>query len=118
MTAKVNMPVAVSSLTDITELVIRLLYHRATNGGSRKTLLRPMTLNSKPKCVATFCSVVAAAKSTVSPSKPLEEYGGGKVTTVEEAQYAGSNGALKIVFYMPEEFWKNSKVVARRSSRA
>jgi rod shape-determining protein MreB len=36
----------------------------------------------------------------------LEEYGGGKVTTVEEAQYAGSNGALKIALDMPQEFWK------------
>ncbi len=36
----------------------------------------------------------------------LEEYGGGKVTTVEEPQYAGSNGALKIALDMPEEYWK------------
>ncbi|MEM7261474.1 MAG: rod shape-determining protein [Planctomycetota bacterium] len=35
----------------------------------------------------------------------LEEYGGGKVTTVEEPQYAGSNGALKIAVDMPEEYW-------------
>ncbi|MBA3686246.1 MAG: rod shape-determining protein [Planctomycetes bacterium] len=38
--------------------------------------------------------------------KALEEYGGGKVTTVEEPQYAGSNGALKIALDMPEEYWK------------
>lgn len=37
----------------------------------------------------------------------LVEYGGGKVTTVEEPQYAGSNGALKIALDMPEEYWKN-----------
>ena len=37
----------------------------------------------------------------------LEEYGGGKVTTVEEPQYAGSNGALKIAMDMPEEYWKD-----------
>ncbi len=37
----------------------------------------------------------------------LGEYGGGKVTTVEEPQYAGSNGALKIALDMPEEYWKN-----------
>ena len=37
----------------------------------------------------------------------LSEYGGGKVTTVEEPQYAGSNGALKIALDMPEEYWKN-----------
>jgi rod shape-determining protein MreB len=36
----------------------------------------------------------------------LHEYGGGKVTTVEEPQYAGSNGALKISLDMPEEYWK------------
>ena len=36
----------------------------------------------------------------------LGEYGGGKVTAVEEPQYAGSNGALKIAVDMPEEFWR------------
>ena len=36
----------------------------------------------------------------------LKEYGGGKVTTVEEPQYQGSNGALKIGLDMPEEYWK------------
>ncbi|MGB1772576.1 MAG: hypothetical protein ACPHP7_10125, partial [Planctomycetota bacterium] len=36
----------------------------------------------------------------------LVEYGGGKVKTVEEPQYAGSNGALRIALDMPEEFWK------------
>ena len=35
----------------------------------------------------------------------LGEYGGGNVTTVEEPQYAGSNGALKIALDMPEEYW-------------
>ena len=38
--------------------------------------------------------------------KALEEYGGGKVKTVEEPQYAGCNGALKIGLDMPEEYWK------------
>ena len=38
--------------------------------------------------------------------KALDEYGGGKVRTVEEPQYAGSNGALKIALDMPEHFWK------------
>lgn len=37
----------------------------------------------------------------------LEEYGGGNVKTVEEPQYAGSNGALKIALDMPEEYWKD-----------
>lgn len=36
----------------------------------------------------------------------LGEYGGGRVTTVEEPQYAGSNGALKIALDMPEDYWK------------
>ncbi len=41
--------------------------------------------------------------------KALEEYGGGKVVTVEEPQYAGSNGALKVALDMPEHFWKEFK---------
>lgn len=36
----------------------------------------------------------------------LGEYGGGKVRSVEEPQYAGSNGALKISLDMPEQYWK------------
>lgn len=40
----------------------------------------------------------------------LEEYGGGKVTTVDEPQYAGSNGALKIGLDMPEQYWKTFDV--------
>jgi len=36
----------------------------------------------------------------------LKEYGGGKVTTVEEPQYAGSNGALQIALDMPEDYWR------------
>lgn len=38
--------------------------------------------------------------------KALEDYGGGKVTTVEEPQYAGSNGALQVALDMPDHFWK------------
>lgn len=41
--------------------------------------------------------------------KALDEYGGGKVKTVEEPQYAGSNGALKVALDMPETFWKEFK---------
>lgn len=37
----------------------------------------------------------------------LKEYGGGKVTTVEEPQYAGSNGALKIALDLPHDYWKD-----------
>ena len=36
----------------------------------------------------------------------LGEYGGGRVTTVQEPQYAGSNGALKIGLDMPAPYWK------------
>ncbi len=45
----------------------------------------------------------------VAIEKALEEYGGGHVTTVEEPQYAGSNGALKFALDMPAEFWKEFK---------
>ena len=36
----------------------------------------------------------------------LKEYGGGKVISVQEPEYAGSNGALKIALDMPEDYWK------------
>ncbi len=36
----------------------------------------------------------------------LGEYGGGKVRAVEEPQFAGSNGALKIALDLPEKYWK------------
>jgi rod shape-determining protein MreB len=36
----------------------------------------------------------------------LEDFGGGKVTTVEEPIYAGANGALKIAYDMPLETWE------------
>ncbi len=39
----------------------------------------------------------------------LQEYGGGKVTTVEEPQYAGANGALKFALDMPAEYWSEFK---------
>jgi rod shape-determining protein MreB len=45
--------------------------------------------------------------------KALEEYGGGKVRTVEEPEFAGSNGALKIALDMPEHFWKEFKSNAK-----
>ncbi len=38
-------------------------------------------------------------------AEALDEYGGGNVTTVEEPQYAGSNGALKIAVDLPDEYW-------------
>ena len=36
----------------------------------------------------------------------LEEYGGGRVHTIEEPVYAGANGALSIAIDMPEETWE------------
>jgi hypothetical protein len=33
------------------------------------------------------------------------------VKTVEEPEYAGSNGALKIALDMPETFWKEFKSI-------
>ncbi len=40
----------------------------------------------------------------------LDEFGGGTVRTVEEPQYAGSNGALKIALDMPENLWTGFEV--------
>ncbi len=37
----------------------------------------------------------------------LRQYGGGKVTKVQEPDFAGANGALKIAADMPPEYWKN-----------
>lgn len=48
----------------------------------------------------------------------LEEYGGGKVTMVEEPQYAGSNGALKIALDMPAEYWTSFEKVKNVSQKA
>ena len=46
----------------------------------------------------------------------LEEYGGGNVTTIEEPQYAGSNGALKIALDMPEDHWKEFRTQLAQGS--
>jgi rod shape-determining protein MreB len=43
----------------------------------------------------------------------LADYGGGKVTTVEEPQYAGANGALKFALDMPSEFWTEFQTTAK-----
>ena len=40
----------------------------------------------------------------------LSEFGGGTVRTVEEPQYAGANGALKIALDMPENLWTGFEV--------
>jgi rod shape-determining protein MreB len=39
----------------------------------------------------------------------LEEYGGGRVTRVEEPVYAGADGSLKLAYDMPESLWKELK---------
>lgn len=39
----------------------------------------------------------------------LNEFGGGKVTLVEDPQYAGANGALQIALDMPSEYWLEFK---------
>lgn len=38
--------------------------------------------------------------------KSLAEYGGGDATCVQDAEYCGSNGALKMCLEMPEEYWE------------
>ena len=38
--------------------------------------------------------------------KSLEIYGGGKVKCVQDAEYCGSMGALKMSMEMPEEYWE------------
>jgi rod shape-determining protein MreB and related proteins len=41
--------------------------------------------------------------------KDLQQYGGGKVTKVNEPVFAGANGALKLAQDMPEDYWKEVK---------
>jgi rod shape-determining protein MreB len=38
--------------------------------------------------------------------KSLEIYGGGKVECVQDAEYCGSTGTLKMCMEMPEEYWE------------
>ncbi len=38
--------------------------------------------------------------------KSLEAYGGGRVECVQDAEYCGSTGALKMCTEMPEEYWE------------
>jgi len=38
--------------------------------------------------------------------KSLREYGGGRVSCVQDAEYCGSAGALKMCLEMPEEYWE------------
>lgn len=39
--------------------------------------------------------------------KSLEAYGGGNVTCVQDAEYCGSVGALKMCVEMPQTYWEN-----------
>ncbi|MFQ5862002.1 MAG: MamK family actin-like protein [Candidatus Brocadiales bacterium] len=39
----------------------------------------------------------------------LEEFGGGKVSRVDEPVYAGADGALKLAYDMPDTLWKELK---------
>ncbi|CAK0762509.1 rod shape-determining protein MreB and related proteins [Gammaproteobacteria bacterium] len=39
--------------------------------------------------------------------KSLEAYGGGNVTCVQDAEYCGSAGTLKMCIEMPEEYWEH-----------
>lgn len=110
-TAKVVMPVAGKPQEfDITEICYEACY----------TLVSP-TVKALQELVATYDpEFQAKMRNNVllggggsqikglgrAIEEALKEYGGGKVTTVEEPQYAGSNGALKIALDMPEDYWK------------
>jgi len=61
------------------------------------------------------CQIKGLARAI---EEALGEYGGGKVTRVEEPQYAGSNGALKIALDMPEDYWKEFDPAAQVESGA
>jgi rod shape-determining protein MreB len=50
--------------------------------------------------------------------KALEDYGGGHVTTVEEPQNAGANGALKFALDMPAEYWQEFRSTQRMALAA
>jgi rod shape-determining protein MreB len=109
--AKVTMPVKGKPQEfDITELVYKACY-----------TLVPPTVACLQDLIATYDPEFQAKMRQnillggggsqirglgVAIESALEEYGGGKVTTVEEPQYAGSNGALKIALDMPEQYWQ------------
>ena len=79
-------------------------------------------------CSAMFARGAAEDSATVATpgaasvdraiEEGLGEYGGGKVTTVEEPQYAGSNGALKVALDMPEDYWKEFTTFEAKSENA
>jgi rod shape-determining protein MreB len=108
--AKVTMPVAGKPQTfDITDIAYEACY-----------TMVPPTVRALQDLIATYDpefqakmrnNVLLGGGSQIKGlgraiEEALGEYGGGKVTTVEEPQYAGSNGALKIALDMPEGYWK------------
>lgn len=110
-TAKVTMPVAGKPQEfDITELVYKACY-----------TMVPPTVAALQDLIATYDPefqekmrnniLMGGGGSQIrglgrAIEMALDEYGGGNVTTVEEPQYSGSNGALKIALDMPEEYWR------------
>ena len=116
-TAKVSMPVAGKPQDfDITESVYEACY-----------TLVPPTVEALQDLVATYDPefqakmrqniLLGGGGSQIrglgrAIEEALEEYGGGSVRTVEEPQYAGSNGALKVALDMPEEYWKEFQAAA------
>ena len=116
--AVVEMPVAGKPQKfDITELVYKACY-----------TLVPPTVAALQDLIATYDPEFQAQMRNnillggggsmirglgIAIEEALGEYGGGKVTTDEEPQFAGANGALKFALGMPEEYWKEF-----RSARA
>jgi len=116
--AVVEMPVAGKPQKfDITELVYKACY-----------TLVPPTVAALQDLIATYDPEFQAQMRNnillggggslirglgIAIEEALEEYGGAKVTTDEEPQFAGANGALKFALGMPEEYWKEF-----RSARA
>jgi rod shape-determining protein MreB len=106
---------------DITELVYKACYS-----------IVPPTVEALQELIATYdpefqakmranvllggggCQIRALGTAL---EKAMDEYGGGEVTTVEEPQYAGSNGALKIAVDMPEEYWKSFETLSEEDAK-
>ena len=109
--AVVEMPVAGKPQKfDITELVYKACY-----------TLVPPTVAALQDLIATYDPEFQAQMRNnillggggslirglgIAIEEALAEYGGAKVTTDEEPQFAGANGALKFALGMPEEYWK------------